>query len=374
MDPAALISTSYCPPQDYLLNGGNLAGLQERWHIEARRHGKYPNLVQLKYSQLESPLDVELVQECRGIILDEEDSWKVVAWPFKKFFNYGEPEAAPIDWMTAKVQEKLDGSMMIMYWYDGGWQVATSGMPDAAGEVQGTNKCYAELFWETWHQQRWPLPVTMSKIYTFMFELMTPYNRVVVKHDKSQLSLTGIRSVWTGKEVPSRLRSTYNPVREFELQSLDDILGTFKGMDPLEQEGYVIVDAAFNRVKVKHPGYVALHHLRSSFSARKLVDAIRRGETAELLAYFPEWESTIRGVQAAYDALVVQLEQDYEEIKIVESRRDFADMAKESIWPPGHFMLRDGTIKSIKEGLKDTHIDKMMQLLGVSTLKIEAPV
>src|SRR5689334_13224443 len=94
-----------------------LPELCERYKITARRHGYYPGLVQLKYSQIESPMGERIVQECRGLILDEGHDWKVIAFPYTKFFNHGEGHAAPIDWGTAKVYEKLDGSLMTLYSY-----------------------------------------------------------------------------------------------------------------------------------------------------------------------------------------------------------------------------------------------------------------
>lgn len=30
--------------------------------------------------------------------MNEEANWAIVAWPFMKFFNYGESFAEPIDW------------------------------------------------------------------------------------------------------------------------------------------------------------------------------------------------------------------------------------------------------------------------------------
>ena len=51
-----------------------------------------------------------LVAECRGIILDEQDDWRVVSYPFDKFFNYNESKAAVLDWSQGvDVYEKLDG-------------------------------------------------------------------------------------------------------------------------------------------------------------------------------------------------------------------------------------------------------------------------
>ena len=66
--------------------------------------------VLLKYDLLYSDFNLPIVKECRGIILT--DAGRVVCCPFFKFFNYGESYADSIDWATARVQEKIDGSIM----------------------------------------------------------------------------------------------------------------------------------------------------------------------------------------------------------------------------------------------------------------------
>ena len=65
-------------------------------------------LVLLKYNQVESDMSLELVRECRGIILDET-TFEPVCVPFFKFFNAGEPNAAEVDWKTAWTSAKKDG-------------------------------------------------------------------------------------------------------------------------------------------------------------------------------------------------------------------------------------------------------------------------
>lgn len=56
-----------------------------------------------------------IVQEARGIIIDLENL-DVVCWPFRKFGNYNESYADNIDWPTARVQEKIDGSIVKLWW------------------------------------------------------------------------------------------------------------------------------------------------------------------------------------------------------------------------------------------------------------------
>lgn len=113
--------------REFLSAGGTLEDLAARYAVRALRHGLYPNLVRLNYSQIASPMAEPIVRECRGIVLDEAEGWAPVARGFDKFFNYGEPLAPEIDWPTARVQEKVDGTLCMAYFYDDRWHVATTG-------------------------------------------------------------------------------------------------------------------------------------------------------------------------------------------------------------------------------------------------------
>jgi tRNA splicing ligase len=121
--------------QEFLRARG-LAALCADYKISARRHGQFSNLILLKYSQIDSPMTEPIVQQCRGLIVDEADDWRIVSRAYDKFFNHGEPNAANIDWATASVEEKLDGSLMMLYHYRDQWRVSSSGLPDAAGMVE----------------------------------------------------------------------------------------------------------------------------------------------------------------------------------------------------------------------------------------------
>src|SRR5688572_22229350 len=114
-----------------------------------------------------------VVQECRGLIVDEAEAWRVVCRAYDKFFNVGEPNAAAIDWATARVYDKLDGSLMTLYGYRGKWHVASSGLPDAAGVAHDSGVTFADLFRRMWSQlgYRWPGEPDAGAGRCFMFEL-----------------------------------------------------------------------------------------------------------------------------------------------------------------------------------------------------------
>jgi len=67
----------------------------------------------------------------QGLILDKDNGYEPVAYPYKKFFNHNEPQgraiAEVLDWDTVTVYEKLDGQLCTVYFYDNQWHVASSG-------------------------------------------------------------------------------------------------------------------------------------------------------------------------------------------------------------------------------------------------------
>ena len=357
--------------QDFLRNGGSLADLAAKYVIKANRSQVNPSLVLLKYNQIDSPMGEPIVQECRGLILDECDGWRVVSRSFSKFFNADEGHAAAIDWGTATVQEKLDGSLCVIYHYAGKWNVQTSGHPDAAGQVGGEPFTFAELFWQTFNAHGWILPLDPDVCVSF--ELMSKWNRIVVMHSEPKLRMIGVRDRANGGELPlSRLAHLYEPVRAFQLQSLGDVVATFATMEPLKQEGYVIVDEQFNRIKVKHPGYVAIHYLKDGCSRRRLVEIVQAGEFGEFLAYFPEWEKEFTAIQDGIHAMVAALEAKYERIKGAESQKEFALEAVKTKCSAALFMLRAGKVKTIREYISKMRPDHVLTAIGLKDADYDA--
>jgi len=343
-----------------------LESLESSRSIHSKRHSQYPELVQLKYNQIESPMGDEMVQECRGLILDESHDYQVVAWPFKKFFNYGEGHAPSIDWEGAGVQEKLDGSLIILYWYKDAWNVATSGTPDALGEVNGCDFTFEDLFWRVFKEKGYTVPDECYRPLTFMFELMTPFNRVVVRHPKNELKLIGLRNRNYGQEFFPTPEYGYDRVKMFDLSSMDDVLGTFKSMDPLNQEGYVVVSKTFDRVKVKHPGYVALHHMIDNMTPKGILTIIMSGEYDEVLNAFPEWRGEFDRIQAGYNRVRWDLEERYNTFKGIQSQKDFAFAVKDTPGSGVLFGLRSGKIKTVLEGLSQMPVKNVLDLIRLN--------
>ena len=342
-----------------------LAALCEQFALKINRHERFPNLVLIKYNQLFSPMNEPIVRECRGLILDEAADWSVVSHPFDKFFNAGEPNAAPIDWMTARVFEKLDGSLMSLYFYDGQWQVASSGRPDASGPLGSRSVTMAQGFWEIWRNLGLQLPPDSCAGWWFGFELMTPWNQVIVRHATPRIVCIGARGP-NGSEVwPHDLEFSWPTVASHALQSLEDVSRAAEAIHPLNGEGFVVCDAQFQRVKIKSSQYVALHHLRDQFSLPKIIELVRAGEGDEFLAYFPDFRSQFEDVRARFQALCAQSEADFAELNPIKDQRDFAFAAQKKPVPASLFALRNGKAKTAQQFFAKANMAPLIAWLGL---------
>jgi hypothetical protein len=128
----------------------------------------------------------------------------------------------------------------------------------------------------------------------------------------------------------------------------------------------VVVDQAFNRSKVKHPGYVAIHHMRSEFTVARLLDVVRSGEIAELATYFPEWGPDIDRVQGLSDGLLAETAADFERLPHHSVQKDFAAEATKCRWPAALFGLRSGKVTSFPHFAANMNIDALMKSLGLT--------
>lgn len=356
--------------QSYLQNQG-LAKLVEEYKIKVNRHRELENLVCLKYSQLESPMDIKIVQQCRGIILDEANHWQVVSYPYDKFFNYGESHAPQLDWSSAQVFEKLDGSLMTLYHYQGEWRVQSSGMADATGEVGGFKYSFAQLFWRVWQELDYQLPTETE--YCFMFELMTPYNRIVVRQNQNSLVLHGVRDRHTFKEADPQVwgkRYNWQIVQSYPWQTLEEIIALSNQLDPMESEGYIVCDANFKRIKIKSSNYVAIAHLRTGFSTRRMLAIVATNEGSEFLSYYPEWQALYQQIETKYNDLAEKIATEYQHYQQIPIQKDFALAVKHLPYSGILFALRAGKSHSVKEHLKKTSVQKLESLLEIDFIDL----
>ena len=269
---------------------------------------KYEGLILFKYVQFSSHFSEKIVQESRGVIL-AADTFDVVCRPFNKFFNYGESEAYDINYSNASIVEKLDGSIIKVY-YDSVnyiWRVATNGTIDASLAdtcIEGIT--FRDLFNDAIQNRFDEFTAHLDVDQTYLFELIHPISRVVVDYGNlKQLVFIGMRSTLNGtdwnifsefvttlyerkfSDFGIRWPKIYNTVKEInELSEYADELNetgtTFEGFVVTEFNGLFVN----GRVKIKSPEYLKFHRLTGGKGVSvNMIQILLDGETEEFEIY-----------------------------------------------------------------------------------------
>lgn len=355
------------------------------------KYNDYGHKVIVKYDQIKSNMEHEEVRDARGLVL-EKGTWNVMSLAFRKFFNSAEGHAAKIDWKTAHVLEKLDGTLIHVYWdwHTNKWCAGTTGMAEAEGLVNNKyDTSFANLFWGT-VGDKYSLTsegvgkrgVTLNKDFIYAFELTTPYNIVVKPHGESSATLLGIRDrrdlseLQYGDMVELANLFDLPVVKRYDLNepNVGKLLNTFREMT-WHEEGYVVVDANFNRIKIKNPAYVAVHHLKDSTAEHNIMGVVKSNEIDEFAATFPERKEEIFDLKDKYDELLGKLTTVWDEIPkpkniTAKERKKFAMNVHETIkkhnldmFKGMFFGLQDGKLESVDKFLFDFDNKKLYQYL-----------
>ena len=351
------------------------------------------NLVILNYNQIETKF-CKLTEQCRGPIIDIEKK-KYFCHPFNKFWNHNEERALKIDWDSAVIQEKKDGSF-IKLWFNGyknNWQWSTMStinannaelinpIPKESLHIEQDLKTFSDLIAWTLIQMFsdygspfdfWKL---LNKNKTYLYEICTPYNRIVVPYKDCQLVYLATIDNETGQEsIQENLLDFFPIPKEYKFNSLEDCIESTKSL-PYSEEGYVVKDKYFHRNKIKSLAYLQVSHLKDNdgcLNPKRVIELIRLGETSEILSYFPEYENVFKSYEEKYNKLVYRITVDNSIIESAlghnqfnSSRKEFALWVKDNcLYPSIHFSMYDGKYENIQkaiDGLKITTVIELMK-------------
>lgn len=289
--------------RDFILSHENWEELltAEPYYLKISRDDRY---IMFKYNQLFSDFNIPLVREARGIIFRESD-WECVCHPFNKFGNFGEEYCPEINWETASVQQKCDGSL-IKFWYDSGWHISTNGTIDAF-KAELNNVKYQNFGQLTLVAIRRVFPNEheffniLDPKCTYMSELVSPYNRVVIPYTAIKLYFLGMRDMDDGEEwnpEESDVSMYFQIPKRYALSTLEDVQKAANAL-PWDQEGYVVCDNNFNRVKIKSPSYVKAHYARNNnvITEERLVQVVLDGEQKEFSIYASEYADELHDIE-----------------------------------------------------------------------------
>jgi len=282
-------------------------------------------LISFNYDHIHSNESDKLSCQCRGLILARKDGksvhdldgftfennkrnisniifgkTEVVSYGFDRFFNYNQKDT--IDWSDKiNIYEKLDGTCIFLYYYNG-WYIATRSSPSADIPIEKTvgneNHTFSSLFKkslkETIGISFEDYVKTLDKDYTYVYELTTPLNRVVVVYNDYRVTLLAARNRKTLLEVDiDSLENLVPKVKKYSFESIHQIVVYVNSLNPIENEGVVIRDSKFNRIKVKNIQYVAYNKASDLYgkSDKAIIQLILSEKEDDIIGVVPEYPS-----------------------------------------------------------------------------------
>lgn len=338
----------------------------------------------LCYNQIESKPS-EIVDECRGLILQAKEfsSEKsilgetfIVCRPFKRFYNYGQPGAATVDFAKSKFFEKLDGSLIKYYFCYSceDWHFATKKTFVADQQINpDCELSFSDVVFDALDLDNSNLSPA-DKQYTYLFELVGPENKVVVDYAMNDIFLLGAIKNETGEEMKFSELSNLSSQMKIKTPSFwtfdtveeaNKYLLAKKGS---EFEGFVVVDDNFNRVKIKHPDYSLLNKLKdkASSSSKNLLELILKESDDDAATTLPK--HLVKKLNSIKNSLIEfskKIDGFYVENKKL-SRKDFAITVNQNELPIGPLMwLYSKKGKSFIDWAKETGLksDSALKLI-----------
>lgn len=371
---------------DELIPPDDLVDALAKGHVTRKTHPTLP-LAILTYTRVCQYDNIwnPVTMTCRGLIVDSTTD-EVVAYPFPKIFgtdmhNRGFDFAPPLPDEPFTICEKLDGSLIIVFHYDGRWRTASK------GSFISEQAQWAQAWIDARDTSR------LDPKLTYLAEAIYPGNRIVVDYGPlEELVLLAAYRPADGTEATFGFirRQEWAPIgRLARSWGVRDDVGalaqraatnlTMQGDEAggHDEEGYVIRFANGQRAKVKLAAYLVLHKLFTGTNERtiwthrgielmagmppKCVAKTLRCDVSEVLAATAngrrpieallervpdEFDAWVRGVldrlHAEAEAYKAAVHAEFSGISHLTDRADFARHAIGSAHSGALFRLYDG--------------------------------
>ena len=204
----------------------------------------------------------------RGLILDVERE-RVVATPFPKFFNAFERGEAIPD-LPFETLEKVDGSLILIFWHAGAWKTATKSAFESAQAL--------------WAAERLKDCDTsaLQRGVTYLAEAVYAENRIVVRYAEDALVLLAGYDEGGAELSYAQLRDTadrlgWRMARRHGFDSLSRLLAQAQDL-PADEEGFVVRFSNGLRLKIKGAEYRRIHALISRITPLAMWEMMQAGD------------------------------------------------------------------------------------------------
>lgn len=202
----------------------------------------------------------DITMVCRGLVVDAE--YNIISHSMKKFFNHFELERMNIEppVLPFEVFEKMDGSLIYLFNYNGEWIFISKGSFQSEQCIEA-KKIFEEIYSYNW----------LVKHITYSFEVIYQENRIVIDYgDRRDLVALTMFDNESGNEIPF-YSEPFNIVKKYDgLTQISEIKDQFNHLRGVEFEGVVLRFNDGFRMKIKMDDYFRLHRLLSGLSEKSL--------------------------------------------------------------------------------------------------------
>ncbi|MHA1659944.1 MAG: hypothetical protein ACTSUT_12590 [Promethearchaeota archaeon] len=257
--------------------------------------------------------------KCRGLVINKNGN--IINYPFDRFFNSFEKECCEINWDSAEIQEKLDGSLICVFWSGKNWEVTTRGSFYPNEHTLN----FSELF-----KKRFDSFTKLNKNICYIFELITKHNRIIKWYKTEGVYLIGARNIDSLKELSQKeldlIAKDLNVSRplKYKANNLSQCKKLFDDFND-DDEGLVVVDNEFNRIKIKQDSYIKLSRIKM-LKEQDIFNYVL-GKTqidVEYLNKLPEVAETIKNVRTHWNKTKKKIINIFNKHKNKSTRKDFA--------------------------------------------------
>ena len=304
----------------------------------------------------------EITLSCRGLIT-EDTTGKILVRPMKKFFNYEEligKDVIPSKGDYVYIQEKMDGSLGILFNYNNEWIMATRGSFTSDQAIKGLEILKSKYILDTFEPS-----------VAYLCEIIYPENRIVVNYKKEKVMFLSASINWGfngWKESDDSELHWTTACAYFKMSGIkksdivkteqhfnfsDELYKSLKEKNEKNKEGFVLRFHPGNfRMKIKFEEYVRLHKIMTNLSTTAVWEVLSNGGNMDdLLKNVPdefydkikEYENILKD---EFSILKKEYEWIFNEVRNVRqkefNRAEFAVLAKQYKYPSLLFGLLDG--------------------------------
>jgi len=336
---------------------------------------KIDNLYIFNYSE-KSPKNIIICQEARCLIL-KENTWDKVYLGFKRFFNINDETSNKLvginnekDFLNNEniyCVEKLDGSILGLFYDDYIWRITTRSVidgetPMSFTQLIGEEKTFKELFNEIISKKdNFFEKLNTNLVYTF--EIVSPENKIITPYTKEDedLYLTGVRNKKNNfqelpfddlKEIAANIGVRIPKI--FKINSYVNIISQINMLKNLE-EGFICVDYSkhydslnYSRLKIKSPRYL-LEVNNKKLSIYDLTSLVIFEKDDDYKSIFPESTNILDNIKNKYIKFLDDVENEFNKFKQYKIRKEFSKHTSRNKYRGLLFCMYEGL--SVKEAI-----------------------